>query len=183
MGIRNTRPMSTLNVLVTLWLLITSAGVVYGVRLVRRAEDALQWLKDNRLNGYRMIAAHGAIRRGYIRVAISVDMVLMGVIAGTTQFALPGSDVRNALSGVFRLLFISMAVMFTYKAYMEDHELDMMINESQRSRVYVQNDTSAMQLSIEQIDSQDKNTEEVRLNTLATEANTIQRQEDQAHGG
>lgn len=171
--------MTGLNVLVLFWLLITSGGVFYGWRLVQRAEAALLWLKMNKLNGYREIAAHGAIRRGYVRVGISVSMVLMGIIAAALQFFPVHSVARDSLSATFRLLFILMACMFTYKSWMEDHELDLMINESQRARVYVQNDKSAVDLVIEQIDSQDQNTEELRLNTIATDANTASRQEVQ----
>lgn len=170
--------MSGLNVLVLFWLLITSGGVWYGWRLVRRAEAALLWLRISKLNGYREIAAKGAIRRGYVRVGISVDMVLMGVIAGSLQFIPRDSPWRDATSAVFRLLFILMAVMFTYKSYMEDHELDLMINESQRVKLHERNDTSAVLLSIEQIDAQDKNTHELQRNTTATEANTKQRFDD-----
>lgn len=167
-----------LNLLVLFWLIITSGGVFYGRRLVRRAEASLMWLQINKLNGYREIAARGAIRRGYLRVAISVDMVLMGLIAGGNQFLDPDSGWRTVSTSVFRLLFIAMAIMFTYKSYMEDHELDLMINESQRVRVHEQNDATAILLDIERIDAQDKNTAEIQKNTEATEANTKQRYDE-----
>lgn len=121
-----------LNALIVIWLLITGVGVVYGLRLVRRAQAAARWLKANKLNGYREIAANGAIHRGQVRVCISLCMVLMGLVAGGNQFIPRESDLRTVTTGVFRLLFILMACLFTYKTYMEDHELDLMVNESQR---------------------------------------------------
>jgi hypothetical protein len=33
---------------------------------------------------------------------------------------------------LFRLLFILMAVAFSYKSWLEDHELDLLISEDQR---------------------------------------------------
>lgn len=124
--------MSLLNVLVTIWLLLTVGGLMYAVRLVRRAKAAKRWLKAEGLNGYREIVANGSIHRGEVRIGIFICMVIMGVDAAALQFFLPGSDVRNVLSAVFRLLFILMAIGFTYKSYLEDHELDLLINEAQR---------------------------------------------------
>lgn len=124
--------MSVLNALVLVWLAITCAGLAYCVRLVRRAKDAKRWLKANGMNGYRDIVASGAIHRGFWRMWISVAMVAMGVCAGALQFYAVGSDARIVLSGVFRLLFIFMAAAFTYKSYLEDHELDLLMSESQR---------------------------------------------------
>lgn len=125
--------------LVVVWLLITGAGLVYGVRLVRRAKRAKIWFQEHLLNGYREIVANGAIHRGQIRVFIFADMVTMGIDAGVIQFFPPESDTRHVLSALFRLLFILMALAFTYKSYLEDHELDLLVNEDQRrhvSRVY-----------------------------------------------
>lgn len=124
--------MSLLNLLVLVWLLITGAGLIYGVRLVRRALRARTWLKENFLNGYRLIVANGAIHRGQIRVFIFADMVLMGVDAAAIQFFPMESEIRHVLSAAFRLLFILMALAFTYKSYLEDHELDLLVNEDQR---------------------------------------------------
>lgn len=124
--------MSVLNVLVVIWLLLTCGGLMYAVRLVRRAKAAKRWLREQGLNGYREIVASGSIHRGEVRVGIFICMVSMGIDAAAIQFFPPGSDTRNVLSAIFRLLFILMAIGFTYKSYLEDHELDLLINEAQR---------------------------------------------------
>lgn len=121
-----------LDLLVGAWLLITSAGLVYGIRLVRRAKKALLWLHQEQLNGYREIVATGAIRRGNVRVAIFVCMVSMGVLTVIAQFYAAGSPPRLVISAAFRLLFIFMAIAFTWKSYMENAELDRLLSESQR---------------------------------------------------
>lgn len=121
-----------LNMLIVLWLAIVIPGMVYSVRILHRSVDAYYWLRDNKLNGYRKIVARGAIHRGRIRVLISTCMVIMGLLAAATQFFEPGSDSRAVISGVFRLLFILMALSFSYKSYLEQHELDLLVNEDQR---------------------------------------------------
>lgn len=126
------RTMSALNFLILLWLLITGAGFVYGVRLRQRAVRALAWLHSEKLNGYREIVAVGAIRRGNVRLLIFVCMVSMGVLAGASQFFPAGSAARNVIAAAFRLDFILMAVAFSWKSYMEDTELDRLMSESQR---------------------------------------------------
>lgn len=126
------RPVTALNLLIVLWLLITGGGLVYGVRLRIRASQALTWLHAEGLNGYREIVAQGAIRRGNIRIVIFVCMVTMGVLASITQFYTPGSAARSVISAAFRLDFIIMAVAFSWKSYMEDSELDRLMSESQR---------------------------------------------------
>lgn len=124
--------MTLLNVLIVVWLVITGAGLAYSIRLKRRAVAALLWLRSKGLNGYREIVANGAIHRGQIRVFVFAYMLLMGIDAGALQFFPPGSEVRNVLSAVFRLLFILMAIALSYKSYLEDHELDLLVNEDQR---------------------------------------------------
>lgn len=124
--------MILLYVLIALWLVITGGGLMYSIRLMHRARSALVWLVAQRMNGYRRIVANGAVYRGQIRVAIFAGMVMMGLLTLAAQWYPPGGDVRTAISGAFRLLFILMALAFTYKAYLEDHELDMLINEDQR---------------------------------------------------
>jgi hypothetical protein len=121
-----------LNLLIVLWLMIVIPGLIYSVRILHRSIAAYYWLRDNKLNGYRRIVARGAIHRGRIRVLISVCMVLMGLLAGATQFFEPGSDSRAVISGMFRLIFILMALAFSYKSYLEQHELDLLVNEDQR---------------------------------------------------
>lgn len=121
-----------LNVLIVVWLCIVVPGFIYALRLVRRANRALHWLKANSLNGYREIVARGAVYRGQIRVVIFACMVVMGLDAGAIQYFPPGGDMRQVLSGVFRLLFILMAISFSYKSWLEDHELDLLVSEDQR---------------------------------------------------
>lgn len=128
--------MSVLNLLVLIWLLIVIPGFLYGVRLVFRAKRALAWLKANDLNGYREIVARGAIYRGHIRMFIFSCMVAMGTDAAMIQFFPVGSDMRFVLSAAFRLLFILMALAFSYKAWLEDHELDLLVNEDQRRTMH-----------------------------------------------
>lgn len=127
--------MIILNLLIGFWLLIVVPGLVYAVQLRRRAVAAKLWLVGEGLNGYRKIAADGAIYRGEIRIFIFGCMVLMGIDAAALQFFPPGSDVRTVLSALFRLLFILMALAFSYKSYLEQHELDLLVNEDQRRRV------------------------------------------------
>lgn len=124
--------MILLNILVIAWLLISGAGFVYGVRLSRRASAALVWLRSKGLNGYREIVANGAIYRGRIRVLVFACMVLMGLLAGITQFFPLDSEWRHVISAAFRLLFILMALGIAYKSYLEDHELDLLVSEDQR---------------------------------------------------
>lgn len=124
--------MSGLNALIILEIVVSAIGLLYSVRLVERANDALRWLRANGMNGYREIAARGAIHRGYVRVGVFACMVSLGLIAGSLQFFTAASELRHVLSAVFRLVFIVMVILFTYKSYMEDHELDLMISESQR---------------------------------------------------
>lgn len=126
------RPVTALNFLIVLWLLITGAGLMYAVRLRIRAVKALAWLHSEHLNGYREIVAQGAIRRGNIRLVIFVCMVSMGLLSGAAQFYPAGGSVRSVISAAFRLDFIIMAVAFSWKSYMEDTELDRLMNESQR---------------------------------------------------
>lgn len=127
--------MIILNLLIGFWLLIVVPGFVYAVQLRRHAQAALVWLTAEGLNGYRKIAADGAIYRGQIRIFIFGCMVLMGVDAAVMQFFPPGSEIRTVLSALFRLLFILMALAFSYKSYLEQHELDLLVNEDQRRRV------------------------------------------------
>lgn len=124
--------MIVLNILVGFWLAIVGPGLLYSIRLVKRARSSLAWLRANNLNSYREVVAVGAIQRGHIRVFIFGCMALMGVDAAAVQFFPVGSDVRQVLSAVFRLLFILMALAFSYKTYLEQHELDLLINEDQR---------------------------------------------------
>lgn len=124
--------MIVLDALIGLWLLIVVPGFVYAVRLRRQSVAALVWLRQQRLNGYREIAAKGAIYRGQIRIFIFGCMVLMGCDAAAIQFFPPGSDMRNVLSVIFRLLFILMALAFSYKSYLEQHELDLLVSEDQK---------------------------------------------------
>lgn len=121
-----------LNLLIGLWLLVVIPGLFYSISIVRRADAALAWLRMQNLNGYREIVARGAIYRGQIRVFIFACMVLMGLLAAATQLFEPGSDQRSVISGVFRLLFIAMAMAYTYKAWLEQHELDLLTSEDQR---------------------------------------------------
>lgn len=121
-----------LNVLIVLWLLIVIPGLAYSIQLLRQARAAMVWLRSQRLNGYREIVANGAIYRGQIRVLIFGCMTLMGVLAAATQFFEPGSDSRAVISGVFRLLFILMALAFSYKSYLEQHELDLLVSEDHK---------------------------------------------------
>jgi hypothetical protein len=121
-----------LNFLVGVWLLIVVPGFVYAVQLVREARRAMAWLRANSMNGYRSIVANGGIYRGQIRVLIFGCMVLMGLDAASSQFFVPGSDARNVLSAVFRLLFIVMALAMSYKSYLEHHELDLLISEDHK---------------------------------------------------
>jgi hypothetical protein len=124
--------MTFLNFLVLLWLAIVIPGFIYGWRLLTRASNALAWLKSRQLNGYREIVARGAIYRGQIRLVIFGCMVLMGANAAAIQFYPAGSEARQVLSALFRLLFILMAVAFSYTSWLEDHELDLLISEDQR---------------------------------------------------
>lgn len=118
--------------LISIWLVITTSGLVYSVRLKRSAVAALAWLQSEGLNGYREIAARGAIHRGQIRVGMAWCMVIMGILAGANQFLGTASELRSVISASFRILFIVMACLFAYKAWLEEHELDLMLNESQR---------------------------------------------------
>lgn len=129
------RAVTVLNFLIVVWLAITSAGLVYGIRLVIHARRARAWFRLHLLNGYREIVANGAIHRGEIRIFIFVCMVLMGIDASVVQFYPVGSPERTVLSAAFRLLFIVMALAFTYKSYLEEHELDLLVNEDQRRRI------------------------------------------------
>lgn len=124
-----------LNFLVGVWLAIVIPGFVYSVQLVRQARGAKAWLRESNMNGYRSIVANGGIYRGQIRVVIFACMVLMGLDAASSQFFLPGSDARNVLSAVFRLLFILMALAMSYKSYLEHHELDLLISEDHKRTV------------------------------------------------